>query len=163
MAQKGPPVTDRAAMQRAIAAALQGIRKGQAPFGCCIVKGGRVIACGHNTVWQDGDPSAHAEVNAIRKACRRLGTIDLSGCVMFCTCEPCPMCYSAGHWARVSKIVFGARIVDARRAGFNELAITVERMKKAAHGSVVVVPEFMAEECRRLFAEWRRQGLGRAY
>ncbi len=145
-------------MRLAIAVAVAGIRHGQTPFGCCIVKNQTVIATAHNTVWKDNDPTRHAEVNAIRAACRALRTIDLSGTSLYATCEPCPMCYSAAHWARVSRIVFGARIDDARSAGFNELGIATETLKKLAGSPVELVPEFMAGQCRNLFHLWRTQG-----
>ncbi|MDD2703568.1 MAG: nucleoside deaminase, partial [Candidatus Omnitrophica bacterium] len=104
-------------MRLAINKAVQGIRKGQTPFGACIVKGNRVISLAHNSVWRDTDITAHAEINAVRKACKKLKTIDLSGCVIYSTCEPCPMCFAACHWAGISAIIFGARIADARRSG----------------------------------------------
>ncbi|MBM3315812.1 nucleoside deaminase, partial [candidate division WOR-3 bacterium] len=79
--------SDREAMKLAIEAARAGVEQGQSPFGCCIVKDGDVVATAHNRVWRDGDPTAHAEVNALRAACRRLGTIDLTGCTLYATCE----------------------------------------------------------------------------
>lgn len=156
-------VSDCEAMERAIEQALIGINSGQAPFGCVIVKDGQIIAAAHNTVWQDNDPSAHAEVNAIRQACRRLKTIHLTDAVMFCTCEPCPMCYSIAHWARIGKIVFGARISDARAAGFNELEISAQQMKTIGQDKIEIVPDFLAEKCRAIFELWRQQGIGKPY
>ena len=159
----GPTIPDRQAMELAIGEAQAGIDQGQSPFGCCIVKDGRVVACAHNTVWATGDPTAHAEVNAIRLAARHLGTIDLSGCTLYTTCEPCPMCYSAAHWARVSKVVFGARIEDAQAAGFNELVICAERMRSFSGDGLDLVADFMAEECRQVFRRWAEQGKGKPY
>lgn len=150
-------------MALAIRAARAGVKKGQSPFGCVIVRQGKVVARAHNTVWQSCDATAHAEVNAIRQACCKLGTIDLSGCTLYTTCEPCPMCYSAAHWARVSRIVYGAEIADAQAAGFNELVISAERMRKFSGDEMELVPDFMRNECRELFAEWKRHGRGRAY
>jgi tRNA(Arg) A34 adenosine deaminase TadA len=129
-------MTDRKAMEIAIKEALAGVGQGQSPFGCAIVKGGRLVASAHNTVWQTCDATAHAEVNAIRKACRKLGSIDLSGCVLYTTCEPCPMCYSAAHWARVPKVIFGARIRDAQAAGFNELVVPASRMRRGSGNGI---------------------------
>jgi tRNA(Arg) A34 adenosine deaminase TadA len=157
------PVTDREAMELAIAEALAGVEEGQSPFGCSIVKDGRVVARAHSTVWKTCDATAHAEVNAIRKACRELGTIDLSDSVLYTTCEPCPMCYSAAHWARVSKVVFGARIRDAQAAGFNELVIPAEKMRAFSGDGMELVPDFMPEECRELFRKWSARGKGKAY
>lgn len=150
-------------MRLAIAKTLEGIELGQSPFGCCIVKSGRVLACTHNTVWQDVDPSAHAEVNAVRDACHRLDTIDLSGCTVYATCEPCPMCFSVAHWARVSRIVFGASIADAARAGFNEIRISVAQMTRGAGERMKVRSGMLARECRELFGVWARRRLGRPY
>ncbi|MCL6465406.1 MAG: nucleoside deaminase [candidate division WOR-3 bacterium] len=159
----GETVSDHQAMERAIEQALAGIAAGQAPFGCVIVKNGVIIAAAHNTVWQDNDPSAHAEVNAVRQACRHLGTIHLIDAVMYCTCEPCPMCYSLAHWARIGKIVFGARIGDARAAGFNELAISALQMKTIGQDKIEIVPDFLADRCRQIFNLWRNQGQSKPY
>jgi tRNA(Arg) A34 adenosine deaminase TadA len=156
-------VSDYQAMERAIEQARAGIVAGQAPFGCVIVKNGVIIAAAHNTVWQDNDPSAHAEVNAVRQACRHLGTIHLTDAVMYCTCEPCPMCYSLAHWTRIGKIVFGARISDARAAGFNELAISALQMKTIGQDKIEIVPDFLADRCRQIFDFWRNQGQSKPY
>src|SRR5689334_14139061 len=105
-------------LRRAIAVCEQGIAAGQAPFGAVVVRDGVAVALAHNTVWRDGDPTAHAEINALRAAAAALGTIDLTGCTLYCTCEPCPMCLAALHWAKVTRLVFGAGIADAEAAGF---------------------------------------------
>lgn len=157
------PVSAHQAMAMAIEKAIEGINAGQAPFGCVIVKKGLIIAAAHNTVWQDNDPSAHAEVNAIRHACRNSSTIHLTDAVMFCTCEPCPMCFTLAHWARISKIVFGARIQDARAVGFNELEISAEQLKNAGQDKIKIVPDFMIDECRQVFKLWRERGTGQPY
>jgi len=93
------------------------------PFGAVIVMGDRVVSACSNTVTPDMDPTAHAEVNAIRRACKELGTIDLSGCILYSSCEPCPMCLSAAYWARVDKIYFSAERGDAGKAGFSDAFI----------------------------------------
>jgi guanine deaminase len=160
---RGASLTDRQAMAVAIREALAGTRQGQSPFGCAILQGRRLVASAHSTVWQKCDATAHAEVNAIRRACRKLGMIHLSGCVLYTTCEPCPMCYSAAHWARIPKVVFGARIRDARAAGFNELLIPAGRMGRFSGGGIELVPEFMHEDCRQLFQRWIEHGKGKAY
>jgi guanine deaminase len=163
MMKRAVRISSRQAMAQAIKAARAGVKKGQSPFGCVIVRRGRVVARAHNTVWDTCDSTAHAEVNAIRKACLKLGTIDLSGCTLYTTCEPCPMCYSAAHWARVSRVVYGAEIADAQAAGFNELVIPAKRMRKFSGDGMELQPGFMREECRELFVEWKRHGRGRAY
>src|SRR6516165_9769852 len=113
-------MTDADYMRLAIRKAQESIAAGQSPFGAVIIKDGEVVAATHNTVWRDSDPTAHAEVNCIRAAASALRLIDLSGCEMYSTCEPCPMCLSAIHWARIDRVVFGATIADAALAGFNE-------------------------------------------
>ncbi|MEN9979735.1 MAG: nucleoside deaminase [candidate division WOR-3 bacterium] len=158
-----PEIDPRTAMNLAIEQALRAIENGQAPFGCVLVKDGRVIARAHNTVWQDTDPTAHAEINALRTACQQLRTIDLSGAELYTTCEPCPMCYTAAHWARISRVIFGARIEDARNAGFNELPVPSETLNRYNPAPPELVPGFMAEECRRLFELWKQLGAGRPY
>lgn len=154
---------DRAGMAAALRAARAGIATGQSPFGCAIGRNGRVLIASHNTVWRDTDPTRHAEVNAISAACRKLGSIYLSGCTLYATCEPCPMCFSAAHWARVSRAVFGASIADARAAGFNELVIPARDLKRLGRHRIELVSGFMAEECRALFAEWQKAGKCGAY
>src|SRR5688572_18464025 len=106
-------MTDEQFMRLALAKARDGVEGGQSPFGACVVREGRVVACVHNVVWATTDITAHAEVHALRQACRELGTIDLSGSTIYSTCEPCPMCFSACHWARTTRIVYGASIADA--------------------------------------------------
>jgi guanine deaminase len=106
-------------MSRAIREARKNLsRPDGGPFGACIVKEGRIVAAARNTVLRE-DATCHAEVNAIRKASRRLGTHDLSGCEIYSTCEPCPMCFGAIHWARIGTVYYGAGIRDAARAGFH--------------------------------------------
>lgn len=150
-------------MREAIAAARRGIASGQTPFGACIVRAGEIVAAAHNTVWASTDSTAHAEVNAIREACRRLGRIDLSGCAIYSTCEPCPMCFSACHWARLDRIVYGASIEDAARAGFRELPVSNAWLKEASSAPVSLTGAILLEECVRLFEEWGASSSARAY
>jgi len=150
-------------MQMAIDKAREGIEDGQSPFGACIVRDGKVLSVAHNTVWRDRDSTAHAEVNAIREACQVLGTINLGGCTIYTTCEPCPMCFSASHWAGIGRIVFGAGIVDAAGAGFSELRISVFQMKAVGVSRVKLVPDFMRNENRLLFHDWLSREDSRPY
>lgn len=150
-------------MRQAIHKARQGIKQGQTPFGACIVKDGKVIACAHNRVWRATDITAHAEIVAIRQACRKIKSIDLSGAVIYSTCEPCPMCFSACHWARVSKIIYGAGIDDAKRCGFNELCIANSQLKGLAQSRVKIVSGFLREEAVELFQFWVKQKNRKAY
>ena len=149
-------------MQLAIDKAREGIKKGGGPFGACVVKGGKVIACAHNSVIPNCDSTAHAEVNAIRLAEKKLKTINLSGCTIYSTTEPCPMCFSAIHWARISRIVYGTSTADAKKTGFNELVITDETLKKLGKSKIRLEGGVMKRECSLLFREWKRAG-GKAY
>ncbi len=151
-------------MRLAIDRTREGIRLGQTPFGACIVNAdGKVIACDHNVVWATTDITAHGEVNTIRLACRALGAVDLSGCTIYSTTEPCPMCFAAIHWAKIGRIVFGASIADARAAGFNELGISNAAMKEAGQSPVIVEGGCLRADCVALFEEWRRAGQARVY
>lgn len=150
-------------MQAAIKKAREGISGGQTPFGACIVKDNKIVSCAHNTVWRDTDITAHAEVHAIREACRKLGTVDLTGCVIYSTCEPCPMCFAACHWAKISKIIYGAGIEDAKAAGFSELVIHNKELKEDGGSHLKIISGFMRDECIKLFGEWSARGDKRVY
>ena len=150
-------------MRLAIEQARAGVAAGQTPFGACVVRGGAVVAAAHNRVWADTDITAHAEVVAVRAACRRLGTIDLSGCVIYSTTEPCPMCFSACHWARLDAIVYGADIADARAAGFNELAVSDADLKRLGGSPILVLGGRLRAECLDLFRQWQANPERRAY
>lgn len=149
-------------MMEAVSEARAGIATGQSPFGAVVVRGGVVVARGHNHVWAWTDPTAHAEVVCIREASRALGTIDLSGCAMYTTCEPCPMCASAIHWAGLERVVWGASIEDARGAGFRELALPAAEVYRIGGSRVEAVGGVCREVCAGLFAEFLGAG-GRAY
>ncbi|MCK9321909.1 MAG: nucleoside deaminase, partial [Bacteroidales bacterium] len=108
-------------MQLAIDTALDNIKSNNGgPFGAVIVKDGMLIAKSPNTVTSSNDPTAHAEINAIRLACKELNTFDLSGCEIYSSCEPCPMCLSAIYWARISKVYYAADRFNAQKAGFDD-------------------------------------------
>ncbi len=150
-------------MRLAIKKAEEGISKGQTPFGACIVKDGKVISCEHNIVWDTNDITAHAEIAAIRQACRKLKAIDLTGAVIYSTCEPCPMCFSACHWAKISMIVYGAKIADAARSGFNELKISNQELKKAGKSTIKIVGGVLKKENTDLFKKWLSMSGNRVY
>jgi guanine deaminase len=115
------PSADRRFLRRAIALAERHSRGGRhGPFGAVVVAGGAVVGQGWNRVVAGRDPTAHAEVVAIRTACRRLRTHVLSGCTIYCSCEPCPMCLGAIYWARIARVVFACGRRDAARAGFDD-------------------------------------------
>ena len=154
MNEQGP---DAHFMRMAIRKAMDGVREGGSPFGACVVRGTEVVACVHNVVHQSCDITAHAEVHALRQACRELGAIDLSGCTVYATTEPCPMCFSAIHWARCDRIVYGTSIEDARALGFNELTIPNERMKEMGGSGVAVEGGYLRDECLAIFDAFNAQ------
>jgi len=141
-------------MRLAIEKARLGMKSGQTPFGACIVRGDSVVAWAHNVVWKDTDITAHAEVTAIRQACKKLKTVKLSGCTIYSTCEPCPMCFAACHWAGIRHIVFGTGIADARMIGFKELSISNAHMKQKGRSRMKVTGGFMRRESLELFREF---------
>ena len=110
-------------LDMAIAESEKSVKCGSSPFGAVIVRDGVVIARAHNTVVPRNDPTAHAEVNAIRSACRKLKTFDLSGCDLYTSCEPCPMCRAASVWANISRVYYAANRNDADKIGFRDECI----------------------------------------
>jgi guanine deaminase len=141
-------------MRRAIREARRNLaRPDGGPFGACIVRASRVVAAARNTVLAH-DATCHAEVNAIRKASKKLGTFDLSDCEIYSTTEPCPMCFGAIHWARIGRVYYGTAIRDAARAGFHELAISNEKMKALGRSRIALVPGVLRDECLELFEAW---------
>ncbi len=149
-------------MTEAIGEARSGIAAGQSPFGAVVVRDGRLLARGHNHVWAWTDPTAHAEVVCIRHAAKAAGSISLAGCVMYTTCEPCPMCASAIHWSGLDEVVWGATIEDARRAGFNELGLAATEVYRIGGSRVRATAGVRREECAGLFEEFAR-AKGRVY
>jgi tRNA(Arg) A34 adenosine deaminase TadA len=123
------------------------------PFGAVIVKNGVVLAVARNTVLKN-DATCHAEINAIRLASRRMRTFDLTGAVIYSTTEPCPMCFTAIHWSRIGKIIYGTGIKDAAEIGFNEIKISNRVLKKMGKVSVRLVGGFLYDECRELLKDW---------
>jgi guanine deaminase len=107
-------------MRQAIKLSIENLEKGGGPFGAVIVKDGNIIAGSSNSVTIDNDPTAHAEINAIRKASKILNTFDLSGCEIFTSCEPCPMCLGAIYWSRLETIYYGNTRSDAKEIGFDD-------------------------------------------
>jgi len=151
-----PSGTKNAPMQRAIREARAGIRRGHGgPFGACVVRNGKIIAAAHNTVLLDSDPTAHAEINAIRKACRKLRARDLDGCELFATAEPCPMCLGAILWARIRKLHFGVARGVAKRYGFDDEDFYAELRRPRARLRLPTREGVLARDCEALFAEWK--------
>ncbi|OJV21579.1 MAG: tRNA-specific adenosine deaminase [Bacteroidetes bacterium 41-46] len=125
------------------------------PFGALIVKDGEIISARTNSVTPDKDPTAHAEVNAIREACRKLNTYDLSGCTLYTSCEPCPMCLSAAYWAKVDKIYFAAGRDDAADAGFSD-AFIYDEFTKSMEERSIPIEQIMPTEGREPFELWKK-------
>lgn len=149
-------MNDREFMRLALRKAAEGVAQQQAPFGAVIVRNGAVVSCRHNEVWGSTDITAHAEILAIRDACRSLNAVTLEGCTIYSTCEPCPMCFSASHWARIARIVYGARIEDAKRYGFHELTISTAQMKALGHGVPEITADLLRDESLEVFGRWDR-------
>jgi len=151
---ESPAVRERL-MRLAMDVARRGMASGQSPFGAVLADHrGEVVCEAHNTVRVDTDATAHAEVNVIRIACRKLETIDLAGHIMVSTCEPCPMCAAAIHWARCDAVIYGATIEDAARAGFHELSVGCVELYRSGGSDVRVVNEVLRTHCAALFDEW---------
>ena len=151
-------------MKQAILSARKGIRKSEGgPFGAAIFKNGKPMAVAHNTVLQYQDATCHAEINAIRIASKKMKNFDLSGCVIYSTNEPCPMCFSAIHWARIREVIFGTKIRDVQERGFHELSISSARMKSRGKSPVRLRAGFMRKECLELLKEWDRKENKKVY
>ncbi|CAM4150249.1 tRNA(Arg) A34 adenosine deaminase TadA [Pedobacter westerhofensis] len=127
------------------------------PFGAVIVKDGKMVAKSGNRVTTTNDPTAHAEVSAIRLACKKLKTYDLKGCVIYTSCEPCPMCLSAIYWARIDIIYQGNTKSDAAEIGFDDQFI-YEELEKPVHARKVKVTELLRDEAQEAFKLWEDSG-----
>ena len=144
-------------MRRAISLALENIRSGRGgPFAAVIVKDGRIIAEGTNRVTSTNDPTAHAEVVAIREACRALGDFQLAGCDLYTTCEPCPMCLGAIYWARPARIFYAGTAADAAAAGFDD-AFIYEELKHPPAVRRVPMTQLLRDESLAIFSAWKQQ------
>lgn len=141
-------------MRRALALACEGM-DGNAggPFGAVIVKDGRIVAEGCNRVTSSNDPTAHAEIVAIREACRALGTFDLAGAAIYASCEPCPMCLAAIYWARLDRIYYANTRADAARIGFDDDHIYREFALPAAERKIPM-ERLLVREAAAAFAAW---------
>ena len=146
-------MTNKELMRRAIEHSKQSVRNGGRTFGAVITRNGEIVAEGSNCVTIDCDPTAHAEVSTIRKACKTLGTFDLSGCEIFTSCEPCHMCFGAIYWANLDKIYVGNDSKDAAKIGFDddfiyqEIALSAEQRKKPSE-------VLLREEALEAFKMW---------
>lgn len=142
-------------LRRAIQLAVENVESGRGgPFGALIVKDGAIVAEGANHVTTQNDPTAHAEVVAIREACRKLNTFELRGCTIFASCEPCPMCLSAIYWARLDSLYYAASKDDASAAGFDDSFLYVQ-IPLAEKDRSLPTQRLLKEEGDRPFAIWR--------
>lgn len=142
-------------MREAIKEAETGMRAGRGgPFGCVIVRGGNVIARGSNQVTSTNDPTAHAEVTAIREACRTLNTFQLEDCELYTSCEPCPMCLAAIYWARIPRIFYGNTRADAAAIGFDDDFIYQQIPLPPARRAIDMKP-LLRDEAQSAFIEWQ--------
>jgi guanine deaminase len=148
------PHTHEYFMRAAIACARAGMNSNQGgPFGCVIVKNGEIIGRGNNRVTSSNDPTAHAEVVAIREACTYLGNYQLTGCTVYASCEPCPMCLGALYWARPDKIYYACTHEDAAGIGFDDDFIYREMELPTDKRSIPTVP-FLRDEALNVFKAW---------
>ena len=144
---------DKEFMREAIRLANESVDNGGGPFGAVIVRNGEIIAGSSNSVTIDNDPTAHAEVNTIRKACQKLGTFNLSDCEIYTSCEPCPMCLGAIYWARIGRVFYGNTRKDAREIDFSDDFIYDEIEKPIAERSIPFV-HFLHDETIGTFRKW---------
>ena len=141
-------------LRRAIMLAIQNVDTGGGgPFAAVIVRDGKIVGEGANTVTAANDPTAHGEVNAIRAACKTLGTFTLAGCELYTSCEPCPMCLAASYWARLDAIYYGASAADAARAGFDDAFLYGEFLKDKS-ARTLPATQLLGEEAWASFAAW---------
>ena len=145
---------DREFLRRAIALAREGMTTGRGgPFGAVVVKAGQIIGESSNCVTATNDPTAHAEIMAIRAACGHLGTSRLDGCTLYTSCEPCPMCFGAIYWARPARVVYAAQHTDAAVAGFDDSFIYAELAKPDAHRAIPT-EQALQHEAQSVFTDW---------
>lgn len=144
-------------MKIAFNESIKGMQEGHGgPFGAVIVRNGEIIAKAHNNVLKTNDPTAHAEISAIRKATEKLGRFDLSDCEIYSSCEPCPMCFAAIHWAKMKKLYFGCTRYDAAKIGFDDQFI-YDVINGNSKIKQVEIEEFDRNECLIAFKKWEEK------
>lgn len=150
-------------MHEAIRLAVEGVEAGRGgPFGAVVVKDGQIVGRGCNQVTSTNDPTAHAEVVAIRDACQRLGTFRLTGCEIYASCEPCPMCLATIYWSRIERLFYGCSAADAAAIGFSDEAIRQELGLPVERRAVQAVP-LLREEALAAFEAWKSKADRVAY
>jgi guanine deaminase len=145
-------------MLSAIRLAREGMKRNEGgPFGAIVVKNGQIIGRGNNQVTSSNDPTAHAEIVAIREACRHLNSFQLDDCLLFTSCEPCPMCLGAIYWARPSRVFYACTRHDASQAGFDDSFI-YEEIQADINDRKIPMTQLGREDALRLFEEWMAKG-----
>jgi guanine deaminase len=150
-------------MRRAIALGIENVRTGKGgPFGAVVVKDGRIVAEGANRVTTTNDPTAHAEIVVIREACRVLGEFQLTGCDLYTTCEPCPMCLGAIYWARPARVFYACVAADAAVVGFDD-AFIYDELKRPHSERRMPIQQLLREESLEIFLLWKSHENKRPY
>ncbi len=147
-------MTHEELMRKAISLSIENFKNGGGPFGAVIAKDGEIIASGVNRVTANTDPTAHAEVSAIREACAKLGTFNLEGCEIYTSCEPCPMCLGAIYWARISRMYYGNNKTDAKEVGFDDSFI-YDEIALAPRNRKLASEVLLSDEALQAFKLWR--------
>jgi guanine deaminase len=145
--------SDASYLRAAIRLSHASVRAGGGPFGAVIVRRGKIIARGRNRVTMNNDPTAHAEILAIREACRRLMSFRLDDCVLFTSCEPCPMCLAAIYWARIRRVVFGNTRDDAAQIGFDD-DLLYRELARPLRARKLIMRQALRREARAAFRDW---------
>ena len=143
-------------MKKAIELSIESVNKNGGPFGSVVVKDNKIIAKGSNKVTFSNDPTAHGEIVAIREACKKLNNFNLSGCELYSTCEPCPMCLSAIYWARIDKVYYANTREDARKIDFDDSLIYSELDKKINERKISMT-QMMRNEALKAFELWDKK------
>jgi len=143
-------------MKRAIELSIKSVNSGTGPFGAVLVKDNQIIAEGFNKVTTSNDPTSHAEIVAIRMACKVLNNFNLEGCDLYTTCEPCPMCLSAIYWARINKIYYANTRVDAQKIDFSD-AMIYEELNKTIKDRKIPMHQMMRDDALKAFDMWDKK------
>lgn len=149
-------MTKEELMLKAIELSEENVANGGGPFGAVISRNGEIIAIGVNRVTSEHDPTAHAEVSAIRAACKKLGSFDLSGCEIYTSCEPCPMCLGAIYWSHIGKMYYGNDKSDAKRIGFDDSFI-YDELALSPGGRKLSSENILSEEAAKAFEMWMKK------
>lgn len=153
--KRNPDSQKKLFMQKAIDLSLESVASEGGPFGAVIVKDGEIVAAESNHVTQYNDPTAHAEVSAIRAACKKLDTFDLSGCEIYTSCEPCPMCLGAIYWAHINKVYYANTREDARNVGFDDNLI-YDEIARNLDNRKIPFEQLSRNEALKAFEEWEK-------